>query len=168
MTEKEKLLLEVDNRVGKTPKRGLGTGVKEVIKAIAVAAWLAFAQEAVAQDVSVSYPAPSAWITIPYQAPAENKEATISWDEAVKLCTDTSSPTISWDEAVKWPEIDPTPTWWEVLEWWDDPDGEDQKETVETPDSPDTTDTAQKDESKISIGWMFEVWSGVAADAAEV
>ena len=171
MSEKEKLLLEVDKRVGKTPKWGLGEGVKNVVKTIAVAAWLAFAQDAVAQDPHVYYPIPTSGITIPYQAPAENKEATISWDEAVKLCAGTASPTITLDEAVKWPEMEPDTIWWEVLEWWDGPDGEAPQETVDTdasPDTPETPDTTKKEESKISIGWMVGFGSGVAADAAEV
>ena len=178
MREKERLLLEADKRVSKTPESGDGAGVKEVVqevvKAIVIAAWLVWAQEAVAQDPHVYYPIPTSWVTIPYQAPAENKEATISWDEAVKLYADTSSSTTTLDEAIKGPEMEPDTTWWEVLEWWDGPDVEDSQATVDTvdtgdsPDTPDTTATTKKDESKISFGWMVQFGSGVAADAAEV
>jgi len=134
MREKEKLLLKAEKMVGKTPKLGFSAKVKNVAKTVALAAWLAFAQDAVAQDVHSYYPISSSWITIPYQAQAEDTSTTISWDDAAKLYAET----------------------------------QDLQETVDTEDSPETPDTTKKDESKISIGWMFEVWSGVAADAAEV
>lgn len=168
MREKEKLLLEAEKRVGKAPKLGFSAKVKNVVKTVALTAWLAFAQDAVAQDVHSYYPIPTSWITIPYQAPAEDTSSTISRDDAVKLYADTPSPTITLDEAVKWPEIEPDSTWWEELEWWDGPDGEDLRETVGTEDSPETSDTTKKDESKLWIWWMVQFGSGVAADAAEV
>lgn len=52
--------------------------------------------------------------------------------------------------------------------WIWEPKWEDVQQVEATPDAETTPDTPEKEESKIRMWWMIQVWTGVAGDAAEV
>ena len=82
MTDKEKLLQEVEERVGATPTKTLGYKTKTLLKSLATWLMLFLAKDAVAQEVKVQDPqlAPK---EIVYQAPTDVSDSTVTWDDAV-------------------------------------------------------------------------------------
>lgn len=138
MTEKEKLLQpaeKVSEASTKSPKTKLLTAL--TAWALMLAAADAEAQEAKVQEEQTDQK------EILYQAPADMPDSTIIWPDTVKAS-----------------DFETDDKWWDVLEWWDDPDEDDEPI--------DTTDTEKDSGSKFSIWWMIQVWSGVAWYSAEV
>lgn len=150
MTKKERLLQEVDERgdkmvTSKTEKTETKTLSEKGLSTLKVlAAWLLMLlakEKATAQESKVQDPQLNHEEMV-YQIPDKTLDSTITFTDTIKTT-----------------DLETDDEWWEELEWWDGPDDE---EPIETPD------TTKKDESKFSIGWMVQFWTGVAWDAAEV
>jgi len=83
MTEKEKLLQEVDKRVDKMPTKTEGSKTKTLLKSLAAWIMLFFAKDALAQEVVVQDPQTTDKEVV-YQTPADLPDSTILLDDAVK------------------------------------------------------------------------------------
>lgn len=93
-------------------------------------------------------------------------EKTKDWESVLQEMkdskTDEITDTISRPDTLWGWDPDWEPEWEDELEW------EDVHESETTPDVEAVPDTPEKDESKIRMWWMIQVWTGVAGDAAEI